>query len=589
MGAAESSNVAEAVTTVSTSVNQNTTANASQVQQINQQWTNNGCDIKVGGNFTVKDVAGESVKNTQIITAKQDANVKNNIQQLMAQEAASKVGFLGIGYASAHNSASTFCNSSTAITQAMSAAAEQFTSVNQSWTCNNGYIDIGGNYDVEFTSNGSYLSEQTLSNTQVATVVNDITQSIKQKASATVEGVGSLLFLLLLGIAMVIYALGKPLASGSGKMAITIGAMFGITILITFMYVRKTPPLFAEPQECVKGSAIGKSKDDNSQCINLQTKDLPLSAPPLKYQFPLLPGGQCSGDVCGNMLQMAIAGMASSISGQAGLYGDNAGYRIDVMQLWDSSIMTGDQVQQAIAAIGVTAPPNPLYNPGGASPYFTIPKQYQQIAGSGTGDDQPGKCTPGSIAVDTVSGPDDLTGACQGANATFKPNDASGNSTQDPRKGTANLNVAAWSTYLSTNGSAPTDTKANRILFTRWLLYKIVSGNDQQAGNVYVDENEIVQGPNWIDIAKNRPKDAYQFKPSTSYDILHGFNSAGTLAGEVGVWNTRMYQFQQFMRKIGIWILLVIFVGAFGTIMFKHARAGKVTSPTASPPKISKK
>ena len=67
-----------------------------------------------------------------------------------------------------------------------------------------------------------------------------------------------------------------------------------------------------------------------------------------------------------------------------------------------------------------------------------------------------------------------------------------------------------------------------------------------------------------VDIAKNVLDKAYKYTNSKEQDPSHLSKSGpGIIEGNFGVCNTREYQLQQFSKKIGIWILLVIILGLF--------------------------
>ena len=86
MGAAQSSNVAEAVANVTNYVDQSTTANASQVNELSQEVDFSNCVVNLKGDMNINEKASLAVKSNQILSATQDANVSNDIQQQMLQE-----------------------------------------------------------------------------------------------------------------------------------------------------------------------------------------------------------------------------------------------------------------------------------------------------------------------------------------------------------------------------------------------------------------------------------------------------------------------------------------------------------------------
>ena len=181
MGAAESNNVSSAVTNVSNFVEQSTTANSDQVNEVKESVNLHNCTIKLRGDFNVNESAKLAVINNQIVQAHQNTNLNNNIQQQMLQQAVSKVGSLGIGYASASNAASEFVNNSNSIINAISGSASQYNSTNLSFDCDRSYIEAN-NLNINFNSSADFLSTQTLKNKQVNKIVNDVSPIYQTKS-----------------------------------------------------------------------------------------------------------------------------------------------------------------------------------------------------------------------------------------------------------------------------------------------------------------------------------------------------------------------------------------------------------------------
>jgi len=572
MGAAQSSNVASAVANVANYVNESTTANSSQVNNTSDNVNFSHCSVILKGDFNVTEKANLAVTNQQISKAVQNADLTNNIQQQMMQEAASKVGFLGIGYASASNSASELTNATNQIVQDMTTSSTQFNATDLTVTCDDSTIQAN-NLNINLDSTANFLSKQTLDQTQTAKIVNDVSQTIKQKATATVEGVTGILIAIILCIAVLIYSTGKVASSPGVKVAIGVGLAFLMAIVLTGMYLAKAPPLFGEAQECIADSKIGKDSNDNtSQCINQSSKSLALAQAPLRYNYGLLPTNKSTPG--GNLVQMAIASVSNSLQGGLGKgSGDNGGYRIDVMQALDQQIQG---YSAAATTAGVANIPNPLMNPGAsATSFLLIPVQYRQISGD-TSDTESAKCTPGILQT-KVGSPDQPT-KCSGSvdPKILTP-------TPTPSLGLANLNIDGWNDYVSGTGSYPLslpgETIDMRKAFARFVLVNITGGGAVDM-HLYIHDYELIQyldtNNNLVIVkAKDAPNKGYRFTPDNpSQDPANGIEGGGgTITGQVGVWNTRTYKFQKFMTKIGIWIILAIFVFGIGMLVWK-ARKG---------------
>jgi hypothetical protein len=550
MGAAESKNVADAVANVVNSVSQSTTADTAQIDKTSQTISLNNCYI--GGNLNAKEQAEIMVKNTQILKAQQDTNLKNNIQQQMLQSASSTVGSLGVGYADASNSVNTMVNTTNTIINSMNAGALQFSNVDNKFICDNS--TIVGNVNLDFSSSKNFLSSQTLDNTQVSTVVNDITQTIQQKATATVEGLGGFLIALAILIGAIGWALSKPLTTGPMKIMISFILFVLIGSLIVFAYIKSLPPFFSKGEECISGSEMGKG-GNNVDCVDYQDGNVKIDGPPLRYVYGLTPGDQSRPG--GNLLQMAVSVASGQSVGSS--FGDNGGYRIDTMQNLDNSIKGYSSLANSI---GVPNIPNPLYNPtNDNTKFYTIPSEYMTSTGKG-------RCTPGTVQYD-AHGSDNVQNC---------PNKLNMKDTMNtPALGVANLNTTAWDNYLnmiSPTSSGGNDTQQSRTLFARFVLSDIIAGSGNLDTHIYVDGNEPVKfrddsGNVITGLAKDYPDYTYKFVPDGAItNYRNGVMSGGSIQGPVGRVNSTMYKFSKFMRNIGIWITVAFFIIAMGIIFF---------------------
>lgn len=571
MGAAQSSNVSESVADIANFVQQSTTANASQTNANYNKVNFENCNIDIGNDITIEEKQTLAEQNYQIVKAKQNANLMNNIQQQALQSAMSKVGTLGIGYADAQNSATQIINSTSQIIDDMVTSASQYGYSNNQFDCENSTIKAE-NFNLDLSSTNQYLSSQVLNQQQTAQIVNDVSQSIQQKASATVEGIAGLLIAICLVIAVVFYSISKPLSSGSGKVAVGIGLIVLLAIIFTGMYLRGAPPFFGDQQTCVNGSNLGRGSDLSVNCTNQQDNSININNPPLRYVYPIFAEKQA------NLLQMAI----SAASTGNGVAGDNGGYRGDILDSLNNQIQNILSVPAGIA--GVANIPNPLVyyvDPTVKQPqYYIIPPQYQ-MSTSGQG----GVCTPGIIQVGDSNSPSFQNPS----NASDCPSGDYGmvNSSSlqsvssipsDTSTIIANLNRDGWSDYFAITGAYPSigtsDTTENRLLFARFALCTLLNQTSQSIDlNVYIDTNELVSyvgsdGTLITQVAGTQTSNplVYQFSPLTTisqWDEGARLTSGGKLIGKVGVWDTKETKFQTFMRKIGGWIMIGIIVCVF--------------------------
>lgn len=553
MGASHSSNVANAISDVTNYVTNSTVAGTQQVQEITQKITLDNCTIKASGNVTIAESANTGAVNTQIVKAINNNSLLNNIAQKMMQSAKSKVGTLGIGYADANNTTNETVDTTNQVINAMKTSAEQFSNTSQNETCINSTIEAA---NVAFTTNSAsqYLSEQTLDQNNITDIVNQIQQTADQKATATVEGLGMLAFLLIIAFAVIVWALTKPLDTKAAKSVVGIGMVALTVILVSLAYIKNLPPLFAEPSNCINGSNMGCSKE----CVNKSSQSIRLNAPPLKYKYDLIPGGHGTS----NLLQMAIAA-------NAGDNPKNGGYTIQTMNN-TSSVVTMMNAKVQSESLDLTALPELLYNPSSTTgQYYQIPPQYDPTQSS-----QAISCTPkilqvGGNETDVNRCPDNMSPTYWSA----------GMMTTSAPDGLAQLNDDAWANYINTAKSAG---RVQDLLYARFVLAKLAGQNIIDL-HIYVNDEEFVE---YLDENSNvkieQAKKVNAMPPSGDFDPKHniykftpdqicsweyGCDSGGSLNGQIGVCNTSQNKFNEFMHKIGSWIMLFIILIAVGLLI----------------------
>lgn len=578
MGASQSSNVATAVTNLSNFVSNSTDANDNQASNVVNRVNLENCTIKLSGDFNVSESANLFETNNQIVSSIQDANLNNNIQQQMLQQAQSKVGFLGIGYSSASNASHEMINATSQIVNDMNVSANQYSNVNQEFECDNSTI-IADNINIGFYSNSDFLSSQTLNNSQTATVVNNVSQKVDQRATATVQGISMLMIGLLAILAVFIYAVQAPLSSGAGKVAVSVALVFVLVGLVSFMYIRQTSPFFAQPANCINNSAIGMGNDPNVSCINMTNQELELIYPPTKYIYGLTPSNSSVSG--GNLVQMAIA----QISGQSKSdSGPNGGYRVDTYNNLANVI---SKYLPYANQLGIPNIPNPLYIPttsNAKTPYYAIPIEY--MGGQGN-NGQGSLCTPGIAAVGSNSDPSDFTSCIKSTNKSQgRPyNPTAFAQTSDPSLAVANLNWSDWEDYILVQGKYPptpgnNQEKDKRILFARFVLADIIGNIDLHHWTEPYELVKFIRSDNTvvIDFAGDQngnpkyPNDTYFYKPNSTQSWDDGMTGSGTIRGQVGVLNDRQYKFDSFMKRIGAWIILLIIIAIFGYMYYKHKK-----------------
>jgi hypothetical protein len=535
MGAASSSNAVKAVTNVTNSVTNATTANTNQVSRMKNSDVFSNCNIVLSGNLTIDQTASLSQVSKQIASASSNTSFNNLISQTILQEASSTVGSMGIGYASASNSASVFANSSNAISNDLSVSANQFGDTSNSFLCSNSTI-IAKNLDINQSISSNFLSDQTLKQDNTSEIVNDISQSVTQKASAKVEGLVGFLIALAVLIGVIGYSLVRVTASPIILIPILI---IVITIVGTGMFLRKTPPFFSDPSIC-NPSSLGSCKDSN--CGDLKENTIKIAEAPLRYIYPISQEGYNNKN--GNLLDICVISIGRELDQKP----SNNGYTTKVMNYFNDKYRSKlDDLRKKCKADIV---PALLYNPYKNEGVYLIPDEYRTDGGNPTSS----MCTPKHLQFSTNS--DNPINGCPLVTGEQYLNTG----TKD-EEGIANLNTEEWDTYLQ---------KTNNSQFARFLLLYIINKNLDTS--IYIDENEIIgcvnsKGQRVFDIASNvKPNQKYKFLPNNPIDNFNdGISKGGIVTGSFGICQDNAYKLNKFMKTIGIWIIIgIIFV----TIIF---------------------
>jgi hypothetical protein len=303
---------------------------------------------------------------------------------------------------------------------------------------------------------------------------------------------------------------------------------------------------------------------------------------------------------------MAIAALGS----KDGKFGDNGGRRGDVYNRFVNVLENNSNYMTLANNMGISRlPPNPLWvlAPsvlGSDYPYsyFNIPIQYQVSSGSGNF----GCCTPGSCSINSDSvltsnknagsssiscnpSDNDYCSTSLNVTATIGSNSSdNSNGTNDPSKGVANLNLNDpnnpdnWENYLNpppNSGVSVTEIN-NRKILARFILADICNMPDM---HVYIHDNEPVRisdnnGNNIYGLASDLLSTGkiYQYIPDNlPNDIASGITGGGKLQGKVGVVNDRQYKFENFMKKIGGYILLGIIILVLIFLGYSHYKNTK--------------
>jgi len=561
MGASQSSNVASAVANVTNDIANKTTANTQQAAQITQRITTNGCIINAD-NYTAVESANTVQSNTQLTTALQKADVTNDIQQKLLQEATSTVGSMGIGYADASNSASMFVNSTTQITNAMETSCNQYSNTNQSWTCDRSTINAK-NININLGSTSKFLSDQVLNNSQVATVVNNVSQSATQKATSTVEGLTGFLIAVALIIAALGYSLSKPLDSAPVKFFVGFIVIGVLVFILIYVIINKKYP-FNEYTQCSPiDNILNYSNCD--QCLEIENKSVTLNQTPLRYIHDLTPS-QHNSPSGANLMQMIISFYGKDTA--------NGGYnRVNKIRI-DQKIKSYDPLAKKL---GIDNIPPLLVVPMDSSNVFQIPDVFLK---SGTGPNA-SICTPASFVKHINGKPIGDWSSCP-QTGTIP------NSVVDPGNDNdtimANLNDTDWSTG-SGNYFDPSNAEVSlRSQFARYVLCDMLSVIPL---TIYISEDElintVIDGNNITDQAKNLKGHCYQFKTSNT-DFLSAITQGGTMIGPFGTCHNSEYKTKKALRITIIVTLCVIPLLFIGIMIWKRSGSTIDSSTPVSEP-----
>lgn len=550
MGASQSKNVADAVAEVTNSISQQTSADESQVSLLTQQINLANCQFTTGKDFNVDLFASSSQTSQQILDALQDTTVQNDISQRMAQEAMSKVGPLGIGFADASNNVSTFAQATNVVVDAMRATSQQMAIADQQFNCENSTFNIGGSINWNFRSEADFLSTQTLNNSQVSSLVNDISQETTQRATATVVGFGGLLLLIVVLLVMLGLFLLRPLGSTGGRFFMTV-LIIGLVILVgSLMYVYQTPPFFQKPVECSPYSPIGGCPD-RSLCVDVQPQKMTyVPQPPLRYVHSLIGGGPS-----GALLYMIIAS-ATDEPNMGFTYRRNKTFQDPDPSKPDAWVFdTFWNRPELYPDIQPLQLPNPLTLPD-TDKLCRIPNEYR----TGKGTYNFGMCTPRPFSQ--IS--NDIVQSCSGSGPCF----TASLDTDDPSTILSVANVEAWRQYL--NDPSPERRRLHqkhaRFVMSLFLGHPCV---------FYIDDDELVTVDDGVFRAVDVKNATYRFQDygGNPNVFMNGTNQGGHLVGPIGVYKDNVYNLQHFMRKVGVYLLLAFVLLTIVVIWLRRRRS----------------
>lgn len=514
MGAAQSSNVADVATNMGTTISNSTVINQEQTNSVKNTISMDGCKIEAQALYA-RIYASSRLMQSQITRVSGNNQLVNTVAQTAMQSAASKVGSLGIGYASANNSVNMLCNVTNNVIQKLTDSKSQTSLTNNSISCYNSTISVAGVVDFSINSITDMTQTLILRNSTINNISNSVSQSVKQTATATVEGIGGALICIAILIIAIGWSFGNVATStgSSIKPLIVAAVAFLIGFIIFLAWYNSWGPFFNKLVTCTEASGIGRGGTQNPcNCLinNENPQNIKINTCPLKYTFPLFNKGDitAAGNLKTLMTQGGLKILGSNvgaclfdlacISGTTpldstnpqGSY-NNAGYTIESLQSLKGLItnfttlatnaVANNTIKNPtlVALINLLATysiPNLLTDPGQSlttklpsGTYIKIPAQYQwQKVPSGGGtalsntDANIGLCTPSVFTWDntkTIDNPDNWSYSypvpndyCRGGSGSWTL--TTDNKTQSSSVGLANSNKQGFITWINTISTA---------------------------------------------------------------------------------------------------------------------------------------
>jgi len=459
MGASQSSNVTNVATNIANTIQNSTSINLTQQNaQQNVIAINPGCNINAKS-LSLKIQATTKLRQDQVSNVSGQSSLKNNIAQSAIQSATSKVGSLGIGYASASNAVNMLCNATNTVVNTVDTKQNQMSTQTNSITCSDSNINIRGAVNMTISSASDMTQKLALSNSNVTDISNTVSQSVKQTASATVEGIAGALIAIAILIVAIGWSFGEVATSATSflKPLITIGVAILIAFIIFLAWFNSWGPFFSKLTPCSTATQIGNgtpitpdgttysSPQLCGPCLITDKKPQPLNinTAPIKYTFPLFNQSDINGltgwksssiglsgasGVC--LFDIAcISGSNEMISGKAGSY-NNAGYTISSLISTNKSLSSFNTKLNSFKQIGIKNPilnelvnliqtnpiPPLLTDPSNnikglasavstSMKFINIPIQYQILKGGNISSfaSLQGLCTPGHFMWDPAN------------------------------------------------------------------------------------------------------------------------------------------------------------------------------------------
>ena len=273
----------------------------------------------------------------------------------MMQEAMSKVGSLGVGMASASNFMSMYAEASTNILNSLSSdvssSSRQKNLVDMTDNCKTGNLNPDMVMEIDQGNDSKQVVQNVVEYSAVSNVTSQISQIMKQTASATVESAAMALF----AIAAIIAALGYGVSSSVGAAAkpfVLFGVVIAAMLGVIYMSNEEVAPFFNKPQYLSTHFNFGKECEE--ALVDVDVRTLSIRSEPLQYAIGVVEPNKT---VTGSLLSMAIANFATT---EGMKY--NGGYNMETMHRLDAYLTDLHEYAKSVADKEVEQKINTLFN-----------------------------------------------------------------------------------------------------------------------------------------------------------------------------------------------------------------------------------
>ena len=265
MGASISQNTSTMLTNLSNNIVNRTKVTENAKNTCDQHNTIDHCTIKSGGNIADLNTCTLVNSVNQQGSVSNQNQLSNDVAQSLSQSAASSVGFLGVGLASAINSSYTSCAITNTVTNSSKEVMSKVNSSVNSQKFTNCLIEAAGNINLGNISSLTDSGEMQGNVTTYNDISNKVKQTVTQTATATVTGAsfGLTIIIVVVIVFVVIKASTGKKSGGASTSSITGGAITNTLVTYTICGGLISACLLAIG---IMNQLHGSPCNDNAQC-----------------------------------------------------------------------------------------------------------------------------------------------------------------------------------------------------------------------------------------------------------------------------------------------------------------------------------